>query len=135
MTGALKGSCFCKAVTYEAAGLSTPIGYCHCETCRKTHSAPFVPTAITPFDGFKWTQGVDIVASIESSAGKFRYFCPKCGTHLMAEVTAEKRRILRVASLDSTLPVDPVIHIWTSEKADYFEFEDGLPRLPESVPS
>lgn len=134
MTETLKGSCFCNAVTYEAAGLSTPIGYCHCETCRKTHSAPFVPTAITPFDGFKWTKGSDVVASIESSPGKLRYFCPKCGTHLMAEVTAEERRILRVASLDSEIPVVPVVHIWTSEKADYFDFEDGLPKVPESVP-
>lgn len=75
-----------------------------------------------------------MVASIESSPGKLRYFCPKCGTHLMAEVTAEERRILRVASLDSEIPADPVVHIWTSEKADYFDFEDGLPRLPQGVP-
>lgn len=134
MTETLTGSCFCKAVTYEAAGLSTPIGYCHCETCQKTHSAPFVPTAITPYDGFRWTRGEDTVASIESSPGKLRYFCPKCGTHLMAELMAEKRRILRVASIDTPLTQASVVHIWTLEKADYFEFEDGLPRLPEGVP-
>lgn len=134
MAEPLKGSCFCKAVMYEADGLSSPVGHCHCETCRKTHSAAFASTSATPYDGFKWTKGADIVASIESSPGKFRYFCPRCGTHMMAELPAERRRILRVGSLDSPLPRDTVVHIWTSHKADFFDFNDGLPHLPEGIP-
>lgn len=131
----ITGSCFCKTVSYETGGLSSPIGHCHCKTCQKTHSAAFASTALTPYETFQWTKGADLVASIESSPGKFRYFCPKCGTHLMAELPAEKRRILRVGSIDSPLPGKPVIHIWTSHKAAFFDFEDGLPHLPEGIPS
>jgi len=134
MTEKLKGSCFCGAVEYEAGGLSSPIGYCHCATCRKTHSTPFIATARTPHDAFKWTKGADTVAYIESSPGKRRHFCPKCGTHMMAERPDEAVAILRIASVDSPLPSKPVVHIWTSEKADYFDFDDGLPHLPKGAP-
>lgn len=134
MTDTLTGSCFCGEVAYEAAGLASPIGHCHCWTCQKVHSAAFATTARTPYDGFRWTRGAESVASIESSPGKLRWFCPRCGTHLMAEVAAEARRILRVASLDTPLPSKPVIHIWTSHQAEFFDFDDGLPRLPEGAP-
>lgn len=136
MSDVLKGSCFCKAVEYEVAGLSSAVGYCHCETCRKTHSAPFIATARTPYDDFKWTKGEDVVASIESSPGKHRYFCPRCGTHLVAMVAADKRAILRVASLDDPLPSKSVVHVWQSDKADWYDIDEAaaLPRLPEGVP-
>ncbi|MEO0817553.1 MAG: GFA family protein [Pseudomonadota bacterium] len=134
MSDSLKGSCFCKAVQYEARGLLSPLGHCHCESCRKIHSAAFNTTALTAYEGFQWTVGGDVVASIESSPGKHRYFCPKCGTHLVALYPEQKRAVLRIGSLDSPLPADPVVHIWTSEKAPFFDFDDGLPRLPEGVP-
>ena len=135
MAEKLTGSCFCQAVRYEAGGLSSPIGHCHCETCRKTHAAAFVSTALTPYDTFRWTKGAETVAFIESSPGKKRYFCPQCGTHLVAEYPAEKRLVLRVGSLDAPPPKPAVVHIWTSEKASYFDFDDGLPRLSEGVPT
>jgi hypothetical protein len=42
--------------------------------------------------------------------------------------------ILRVASLDTPLPTKPAVHIWTSHQAAFFDFDDGVPRLPEGVP-
>ncbi len=136
MADKITGGCFCKAVHYEADGLASPVGYCHCETCRRTHSAPFIATALTPHDGFRWTKGEDVVASIESSPGKHRYFCPKCGSHMVAILPAEQRTILRVSSLDDGLPTKPVVHIWQSDKADWFDLDEAaaLPRLPEGVP-
>ncbi|MEH6808259.1 MAG: GFA family protein [Hyphomonas oceanitis] len=130
---ALHGSCFCGAVAYEVEGLG-PVGHCHCKTCQKTHSAAFATTARASRAGFRWTKGADVVAGIESTPGKTRHFCPKCGTHMMAEWHDQDAVIVRVGSLDSPLPSKPVVHIWTSQKADFFDFEDGLPRLPEAFP-
>ena len=129
----IEGSCFCGAVAYRAESLG-PIGHCHCHTCQKIHSAAFATTARAPRAGFAWTRGADTVASIESTPGKLRHFCPRCGTHLVAEWKDQDAVIVRVASLDAPLPSKPVIHIWTSHQAEFFDFEDGLPRLPESVP-
>jgi hypothetical protein len=52
----------------------------------------------------------------------------------MAEWTVQDAVILRVASLDTALPSKPAMHIWTSHQAAVFDFDDGLPRLPEGVP-
>jgi len=52
----------------------------------------------------------------------------------MAEWTDQDAVILRVASLDTLPAQKPVVHIWTSHQAAFFDFEDGLPRLPEGVP-
>lgn len=130
----LKGGCFCGAVAYESGPLIGAYGHCHCETCRKTHSAPFITTG--PIDGstFKWTKGEDVVAYIETSPGKRRHFCPKCGTHMMALYTETGDTILRIGSLDTLLEKKPAGHIWVNDKAWFFDFDDGLPRLPKGAP-
>ena len=40
--------------------------------------------------------------------------------------------VLRIGSVDSPLPSKPVMHIWTSHKAGFFDFDDGLPRVLEA---
>ncbi|MFN3607565.1 MAG: GFA family protein [Hyphomonas sp.] len=129
----LEGSCFCGAVAYRVESIG-PIGHCHCRTCQKTHAAAFATTARSPRSGFAWTTGAEVVASIESTPGKLRHFCPRCGSHLVAEWKDQDAVILRVASLDTPLLSKPVLHIWTSHQAAFFDFDDGLPRLPEGVP-
>lgn len=134
MSEQLKGSCLCGAVAYEAGPLTGPYGHCHCRTCQKAHAAAFVTTGPIAYDTFKWTKGGDTVAFFESSPGKHRNFCPKCGTHLMTEYTEEKRRILRIASLDTPLTSKPAGHIWVSDQAWYFDFDDDLPKIPKGTP-
>ncbi len=129
----VEGSYFCGAIAYRAENVG-PAGHCHCRTCQKIHSAAFATTARAPRAGFAWTKGVDLVTHIESTPGKRRHFGPKCGSHLMAEWVDQDAVILRVASLDTPLPSKPVVHIWTSHQAAFFDFEDALPRLPEGVP-
>ena len=130
---ALHGSCFCGAVAYEVDELG-PIGHGHCKTCRKTHSAAFNTTARASRAGFRWTKGANVVSGIESTPGKTRHFCPKCGAHMMAEWHDQDYVVVRIGSLDSPLPSKPVVHIWTSQKAGFFDFDDGLPHLPEGAP-
>ena len=132
----ISGGCFCRAIRYRASGLSSPIVYCHCETCRRVHSSPFIASALTPWEGFDWVKGADLVRFIESSPGKRRYFCPNCGSHLIAMYPEGRRAVLRILSLDDPPSAKPVAHIWHSDKAAWFDFEDcaGLPKLPEGAP-
>jgi len=127
----LSGSCLCGAVAYEAGALTSPIGLCHCRTCQKAHASAYAPTARSPRTAFKWTKGGDVVAAYESSPGKNRWFCPKCGTHLMAEWTHMDQVILRVGSLDTQLSDKPVVHIWMSHANAMLEAPPGIPELPE----
>ena len=96
----IRGSCLCGAVAYEAGELSGPMGHCHCRTCQKAHSAAFATTARTMRDGFRWTRGGEVVTAFESTPGKNRWFCPRCGSHLMAEWRASDAVILRIGCVD-----------------------------------
>ena len=135
----IEGSCLCGAVAYRADAFTSPIGHCHCRTCRKAHSAAYATTARVARAGFAWTRGADTVANIESSPGKLRHFCPKCGSHLMAEWVTMDQVILRVGSIDSDFPERPVVHIWASQRAPWDDLADDpdaqLPRLPEGAPA
>jgi hypothetical protein len=131
----LDGSCLCGAVAYEAEKFAGPIGHCHCRTCRKAHSSAFSTTARVERSGFKWTRGADKLRYYESSPGKRRHFCSVCGSQLMAEWVGQPMVILRLGCLDTVIDERPVAHIWTSQKASWFEIADGLPQLPEGAPA
>jgi len=131
----LKGSCLCGTIRYEVSGSLGPVGHCHCRTCRKAHSAAFNTAASVTRQSFRWVAGETRVASFESAPGKRRYFCPVCGSHLMAAWDGRPEVILRIGSLDEGPNDRPVAHIWTSLKAPWFEITDALPRFEESAPA
>jgi hypothetical protein len=128
----LLGSCLCGDVQYEIDGALGPIGNCHCRTCRKAHAAAFATTARVDRQRFRWSKGGERVTSFESTPGKRRFFCPRCGSHLVAAWEGAPTVIVRVGSLDSDPGSGPVVHIWTSQKAPWHEIPDALPQLAES---
>lgn len=110
----LHGSCLCQAIAYAVDSLDMPISHCHCHTCRKAHAAPFASTAGVMREHFRWTRGLELLSCFESSPGKLRHFCSRCGSHLMAERPAQPYVIVRVATLDDDPGQKPQAHIWTS---------------------
>jgi ADP-ribosyl-[dinitrogen reductase] hydrolase len=127
----LKGSCLCEAVRYEVDRLDTPIGNCHCSTCRKAHAAPYAPTARVARDHFHLIAGAEKLSAFESSPGRTRQFCSMCGSHIFAERAGERHVVLRVATLDDDPTVRPVVHIWTSHDVPWLAEGEALPRFPE----
>jgi hypothetical protein len=125
---AMRGSCLCGAVAYEAlppkSGLR--IGLCSCKTCRKTHAAPFIATAPVPRATFHWLRGRDKLRAFESSPGKNRHFCTICGTHMIAEHPGEPNILLRVALLEEDPGVRPVDHIFRSHEVPWCAWEDAM---------
>jgi hypothetical protein len=126
----LTGSCLCGAVQYTASNLG-PIGHCHCETCRKAHTAAFSSVARVKRAAFEWTQGEQALASFQSSPGKHRYFCSRCGSQLIAAWEDEDEVILRLGCLESDPRQQAVAHIWTSDAAPWYEITDDLPQVPK----
>jgi hypothetical protein len=121
----LNGSCVCGAVAYEVDAPVERIVHCHCSTCRKTHGAAFSSVAAVPRDKFRWTRGEALLAAYESSSGKYRRFCSRCGSHIMAERTAQPVVLLRLGCLDTPLTGRPQLHIWRSDGASWYD-----PRVP-----
>ena len=130
----IKGSCLCGAVAYELDQLDAPPAHCHCRTCQKAHSAAFNTTARVRRDAFRWTRGDAERAAFESTPGKLRHFCPRCGSHLMSEWTALPFVILRIASVDEGEIPEPSAHIWVDHQAAWDHGRDDLPRFAESRP-
>jgi len=126
----LKGSCLCGAIRYESDGPPGPLLNCHCETCRKAHGAAFATTTRVPRAGFRWTDGEELLSSYESSPGKRRHFCSRCGSQLVAAWDAEDEIIIRVGSLDTDPGSKPVVHIWTDLKAPWYDLDARLPSIP-----
>jgi len=129
----LSGSCLCGDIAYEIDGLDMPIGHCHCRTCQKAHAAAFASTAGVMREHFRWTRGEDKVAAYESSPGKLRKFCPRCGTQLIADRAGQPHVIVRVASLDDDPGTRPARHIWVSHDRPWLALE-GIPAYLEWNP-
>jgi hypothetical protein len=130
----MRGSCLCKSVVYEVDALAGPIGHCHCSTCRKAHAAAFASTARVDRGSFRWVAGEEALCAFESTPGKLRRFCSRCGTHLIAEWTAEPQVILRVATLDEDPGSRPAAHIWISHDVPWLAHDASLPSFPEGAP-
>jgi hypothetical protein len=127
----LHGSCLCGAVAYEVDAPIGPIVHCHCATCRKTHASAFSTVSPVPRDKFRFTKGEDRLAAFESSPGKFRRFCTRCGSHVMAERVDQPVVLLRLGCLDTRIDARPRAHIWRSDAANWYDPKDQLPELPE----
>lgn len=127
----MKGSCLCKTVVYEVKALGTPIVHCSCTTCRKAHSAAFnTAVGVTP-ENFTWLKGESELSSYESSAGKLRYFCKHCGSHLLAIKEGSPFYILRIASLDDDPGAIPEARIWKSHEVSWLGYQSDIPEYPE----
>jgi hypothetical protein len=121
----------CGSVAYEVDAAAGPIIHCNCQICRKAHATAFSSISAVPRESFRWTRGKEILASYESSPGKFRRFCAKCGSHIVAERVGQRTVMLRLGCLDTAITDRPKAHIWRSEAATWFDPKDQLPELPK----
>lgn len=125
----LTGSCLCGGVAYQVDAPAGPIVHCHCVTCRKAHASAFSSICAVPRERFRLTRGEDLLSAFESSPGKFRRFCSRCGSHIIAERVGQPTIMLRLGCLDTPLADRPRAHIWRSECASWFEPKEAVPEL------
>ena len=121
----IKGSCLCGDVTYQISGNVGQIVHCHCETCRKAHGSAFSSVASVQDDDFELVSASEL-SSFESSKGKVRFFCSKCGTQIFAKRDGSTHIILRLGSLDDNPMTSEKNHIWVSQKASWYSINSNL---------
>jgi hypothetical protein len=130
----MNGSCLCGQVVYEIDSLDMPIAHCHCRTCRKAHGAAYTTTAGVMREHFRWIKGEELVTSFESSPGKLRKFCSKCGSHVVAERPIQPHVSLRVATLDDDPGTTPMMRIWRAHDVPWLNEDAGRPSYDEVPP-
>lgn len=107
--------------------------HCHCLPCRRTHGSAFSTVTNVPRDRFRWTRGEDLLKGFESSPGKTRYFCSRCGSHIVAARESKDTVLLRMGCLDTAITERPTVHIWRSDAAVRYDPKTELPEWPEGT--
>jgi hypothetical protein len=128
------GSCLCGNIKYEVHGELSDFGHCHCRSCRKTSGSAFGANVGVDRTAFRLLSGADTLREFESSPGKLRVFCSRCGSPIYAYL-AKSPDVLRVrlGSLDTPFDSRARAHTFVSDKADWEDIAafSSLPQFPE----
>ena len=131
------GSCLCRNVQYEVHGELSDFGHCHCRSCRKASGSAFGANAGVERSTFRLLSGADTLREFESSPGKLRVFCSRCGSPIYAYL-AKSPDVLRIrlGSLDTPLDAHARAHTFVSDKADWEDIDafSSLPQFSEWAP-
>jgi hypothetical protein len=127
----LTGHCLCGEVRYEISERPVAMMYCHCEECRRATGSSLNTSLFVRRENFRIVAGEEFVSSHETSPQNLRHFCSGCGSPLFKYFPAPAGLMtVRAGTLDGDPGVRPAGHIWVSEKAPWYEINDGLPQHP-----
>lgn len=130
---AIQGGCLCRTVRYGITGGFKVMGNCHCSICRRANGAAFVTWGIIDPDQFRWTAGEEFVRRYDSSPGRQRCFCRKCGSPLVCTQEGAVGEVV-VGSVDGDPGMRASDHIFVDSKAPWHEITDDLTQHREWPP-
>jgi len=132
----LRGGRLCGSIQYEISGRLGPIARCHCSQCQKASGAAFATNASVVAESSAVVRGETLLIEYQSSPGKMRAFCRRCGSPLYTTHESRPRvRRVRLGTLDGDPGAGPVAHIWVVSKAQRFQITDSLDRFYEWPPA
>jgi hypothetical protein len=120
-----KGSCLCGAVSFAVEGDLAPGDACHCDQCRRWSGHVWASTNV-PRDRLS-VRGMDNVLWYQSSEKIRRGSCRTCGSALFWDPSHRDWTSIAMGAFDRPTGSHLEMHIWVSQKGDYYEIADGLP--------
>lgn len=130
----VSGSCQCGKVTFSLLSAPKMILACHCKECQKLATSAFSLTAVIDRNQLK-IEGelVDWERLADSGNRNKAKFCPSCGNRIyhFDPNTPDTLKFKGASSLEDTRMLIPEIHIWTSEKQDWFIIPDHVKSHPK----
>ena len=122
------GSCLCGAVRFAVDANLKPPDACHCTSCRKQSGHYWVSTnvpraalALGGSDKVKWHQSSEKVR---------RGFCSECGSFLFWDPLGHDFIAVAMGAFDPPTGTHLHVHIFVTQKGDYYDIADGLPQRP-----
>jgi len=120
------GSCICRAITFSYDGdLSAP-SICHCRECRK-HSG-FLEASTDVAQSGLTIHDETHLGWYQSSEKVRRGFCKTCGSTLFWDPVFHDWTAIAMGAFDTPTGVKVKGHIFTAEKGDHYDINDGLPQ-------
>jgi hypothetical protein len=130
-----RGSCLCGEVRYEVDGELGDFGYCHCKSCQKASGSAHAANCPVRRSDFRIVGGENLLREFESSPGKFRVFCSRCGSPIYAYLSRNQEFLrIRLGSLDTTFARTPKAHTFVSERATWAPISDDVPQFLDWAP-
>lgn len=124
------GGCLCGGVRFRIAGEVPAIQVCHCGQCRRAQGGPFATNI--PIDGnrFTLTAGGDLLTDFESSPGKHRVFCRRCGSPVYSARDSLPGVVrVRAGLMDEPFHAPIGLHFHTASKAGWWTIADDAPQF------
>jgi hypothetical protein len=127
------GSCLCGGIQYRIDGELAPIEVCHCRQCRKAQGGPLATNSPINAAIFHLVRGADLLTAYESSPGKRRMFCSRCGAPIYSVRDAAPNVLrIRVGLVDEPIAARPVAHIQVASNCEWWPLSYSLPHFPAS---
>ena len=124
------GSCLCGAVRFSIELPTLACAHCHCSMCRRAHGAAFATWVILGEEQVEVLSGADRLVHYESSPGARRSFCGVCGSSLFFAGEHFPGQVhVVLANIEGKIDRGPEMHVFFSDRADWVELADNLPRL------
>ncbi|MEX1032092.1 MAG: GFA family protein [Cellvibrionaceae bacterium] len=127
------GSCLCKGVTFQIDGHLEPIQICYCSQCRKAQGSALATNIPVATSAFTLLSGEELLQGYESSPGKKRVFCSRCGSPVYSQrATLPDVVRIRAGLLDGELNTQAIAHFHTASKPNWWEIHGDLQQFPEA---
>lgn len=124
----IQGSCQCGEITYELLEPPLMIAACHCKECQKLSTSAFSITAVVNTDSVKFRGSMSDWSRVADSGNvSGAKFCPSCGNRIYHYNPSEPDKLkLKPSNLSDTRIINPTVHVWVSEKQDWFQIPGGV---------
>ena len=126
--GTHSGTCYCGEVRVRVEGEPIVAGYCHCNSCRKWHSAPINAWAAWRAEDVT-IEGETVQSTFNSESQ--RISCAKCGGNVAnGKPTKGLMVVYPMTLVESDLGFEPTFHIFHEERV--MDVADGLPKFVDA---
>lgn len=124
----IQGSCQCGEITYQLFKPPLMIVACHCTECQKLSTSAFSITAVVNSNAIEFQGNLKDWSRIADSGNvNAAKFCPTCGNRIYHYNPNEPDKIkLKPSNLSDTSIIKPTVHVWTSEKQDWYQLPDDV---------
>ena len=121
-----KARCLCGAVEMHSDAISSEVGACHCNMCRKWGGGAFMALECV---GELKISGEENIISYPSSEWAERGFCSTCGTHLFYKVTSNNQYMVPAGLFNVEDKLNFDHQIFVDEKPKYYSFSNKTENL------
>ena len=124
-----KGTCLCGSVKILAKTMSTQVGTCHCNMCRKWGGGPLMAVDCGTEVNF---EGKEYISLYDSSEWAERAFCNKCGSHLYYRLKENEQFIMPVGLFNNEETFTFDHQIFIDKKPSFYRFANVTKNMTEA---